>query len=173
MTGDLRRDGTPVTEPQAPRGYRWEDAKPGNLLAVRHGARSERLVSERAAQVLDELRETYAWLIDADVVVLDVLCRAKARHDALADYVEGVIEGTVEAYPRKGFPQTGIEAVPDRTWQQLSRETRTIIDAAAKLGFTATDRAQLMKDTGMARHFGGERVAQLVERGRQLREAAQ
>lgn len=151
------------------RGYKWADATPGNTLAVRHGAGSDRLVSERATAILGELRESYPWLVDADALVLDVLVRAKVRLDALDAYITGVLDGTTTAYPRKGQPETGIEAVPDRVWQQVSRESRTVVDAAAKLGLTATDRAQLLKDTGLARHFGGDRIAALAERGRSLR----
>lgn len=155
--------------PKPARGYKWADAEPGNLLAVRHGAGSERLVSAKAAEVLAELMASYPWLEEVDGVVLDTLVRAKARHDLLADYIDRVIEGTAEAYPRKGRPTTGIEAVPDVVWQQVSREARTVLDAASRLGFTPRDRAELFRDAGMAAHYGGERVAQLGERGSQIR----
>jgi hypothetical protein len=139
-------------------------------MAVRHGAWSDRLVSARAQTVLAELIDAYPWLEEADVVVLDVLVKAKARYDALDEYAAAVIEGRAQAHPRKGFPSTGPEAVPDKVLTALARTENTIIAAAGKLGLTATDRAQLFKDAGMARHFGGDPIAKLVERGRQLRE---
>ncbi|MDA8297417.1 MAG: hypothetical protein M0004_12675 [Actinomycetota bacterium] len=151
------------------RGYKWADATAGNTLAVRHGAGSDRLVSERATTILADLADSYPWLVDADAIVLDVLVKAKIRMDALDGYITAIIEGSAKAYPRKGQPETGIEAVPDKVWQQVSRESRTVVDAAAKLGLTATDRAQLLKDTGLARHFGGDRIAALAEQGRSLR----
>lgn len=159
-----------MSQPAPARGYKWPQAEPGNRLAVRHGARSPSIVSERAEAVLAELRQQYPWLQDVDAPVLDVLVRAKARHDLLDDYVSAVLEGTTQAFPRKGSPRTGVEAVPDRVWQQLSREARTVLDAAAKLGFAPSERAGLLKDAGMAVHFGGQRIAALVEQGRQVRE---
>lgn len=152
------------------RGYKWEQARPGNTLAARHGARSEKLVSERAQAVLAELMTQYPWLEEADGVVLDTLCRAKARFDMLDSYATDVIEGTREAYPRKGFPQTGVEAVPPQVWTALARSENTIISAAGKLGMTATDRAQLFKDAGIARHYGSGSLATFAAKGRKLRQ---
>ena len=162
--------GSTFTSKGPARGYKWADAGPRNKLAVRHGAHSQALVSERAAAVLAELLESYPWLTGADAMVLDVLVQAKVRFDAISGYISGVIEGTTKAYSRtKGAPQTGVEGVPESIWQQISRESRTIIDAAGKLGLTATDRAQLLKDTGLARHFAGERAGGLSEVGEGIR----
>lgn len=166
----LRKDGTPTSVPSPARGYSWPPATPGNTLAVRHGGWSDRLASERAQTVLAQLLDLYPWLEEADVVTLDVLCKAKARYDAFDDYATAVMEGSRQAHPRKGFPSTGVEAIPDRVLTAMARLENTIISAAGKLGLTATDRAQLFKDAGMARHFGGDRIAQLVEKGRQVRE---
>jgi hypothetical protein len=167
---ERRRDGSSVAERSPARGYTWPPFQEGNTIAVRHGAWSDRLASQRAQGVLAELVERYPWIEDADVVVLDVLVKAKARYDALDEYAAAVIEGDREAYPRKGSPLTGPEAVPDKVLTALARLENTIIQAAGKLGLTATDRAQLFKDAGMAKHFGGDPIAKLVERGRQLRE---
>ena len=41
MTGEIRRDSTPVTERQPARGYTWPPFEKGNLVAVRHGALSD------------------------------------------------------------------------------------------------------------------------------------
>lgn len=146
-----------------------EPYQPGNTAALRHGANSERLVSERAKQVLAELIERWPWLEQADGVLVDVMVKAKVRYDALDEYAAGVIEGTTEAYPRKGYPTVGVEAVPDRVWTALARQERSVIDAASKLGLAPVDRAQLFKDAGMARHFGRDGVTELAQRGRQLR----
>jgi hypothetical protein len=50
-----RKDGTTTRSEGPARGYKWADAAPGNALAVRHGANSARLVSDRAKVIIDEL----------------------------------------------------------------------------------------------------------------------
>lgn len=166
----VRKDGSIARTEGPARGYKWADATPGNALAVRHGAFSDRLVSQRAQELLAELLEQHPWLNNADGVVLDVLVRAKVRYDALDEYATDVIEGRRQAYPRKGYPSTGIEAVPDRVWQSLQRQENIIIQAAGKLGFSAADRASLYRDAGMAFHFGGESLTSLAGQGRKLRQ---
>jgi hypothetical protein len=145
------------------RGYSWPPAEPGNTLALRHGANSPRLVSERAAEILEEYREKYPWLnAELDGVLFDDFIKSKARLDMLHEYVAGIISGEVEAYPRKGFPRTGVEAVPDRLWQQLARESRIVADLGAKLGFAPTNRAAMYRDCGMAWHLGSPGVESLA-----------
>lgn len=167
-----RRDGTPSSAPQPARGYSWPPFEPGHTASVRHGAHSERLVSERASAILEELREQYVWLVEADALVVQVLVESKARLEALNDYVTGIIAGTTKAYPLKGRPTTGVEAVPERIWQQISRESRTVLDAASKLGFTPRDRAELARDTGVAAYFGGrdDALRAFAAEGRKLRQ---
>jgi len=94
------------------------------------------------------------------------LVRAKARFNILSDYIDDVIEGRRHAYPRKGYPTTGVEGVPDRVWQQVSREARTIVDVSAQFGLSALSRATLIKDTSLARYFAEQALAGLMERGR-------
>lgn len=154
--------------------------EPGNTAALRHGERSrgqvESLVSEEAQRVLAELMAVWPWLADADAVTVDILCKAKARFDRIDRYVNAVIDGEITAYPRKGKPTTGIEAVADYLWQALARHERTVIDSASKLGLNPVDRAALFKDTGMAQHYGREGVEKMIGRGsarlRQIRKGS-
>ena len=159
MAEVVRRDRTVTRSEGAARGYKWADATPRNTLAVRHGAGSESLVSAKADAVLQELMDEYPWLIEADGVIVDVFVRAKVRFNVLSDYIDDILNGRREAYPRKGYPTTGVEAVPDRVWQQVSREARTILDVGAQLGLSPLSRATLMKDTSLARHFAEQDLA--------------
>ena len=169
MPDCVRKDGTVAHSEGPARNYKWADATPANRLAVRHGAHSEALVSERAAALLAGLVERWPWLEDCDAVVVDVLCRAKARYEALDEYAAAVISGEKRAYPRQGYPDTGVEAVPDRVWQSLQRQENIILQASAKLGFTAVDRAAILRDTGVAKHLAGGRAARLSEVGEAIR----
>lgn len=152
----------------------YREAKPfgqGNTDAAKHGAYSDQLVSAGAQELLGQLLETLPWLHEADALTLDGLCRAKWRHDRVDQEIEGIITGEIRAHPRKGFPDTGVQAVPERLWQQVSREARSIVEFCGKLGMTPVDRAALMKDTSWAHALNGGRGPQLGEQGRALREA--
>lgn len=166
-----------VSRPDGTQAESWatfhEPFQKGNVVAVRHGAtsRSDRLVAEKAERLLAELVKEWPWLADADAITVDILVKEKTRYDSLDEYVWGVVEGTTKVYPRKGYPTQGWEAVPDRVLQALDRAGRQTLAAAAKLGLNPVDRAGLMKDTGMAHHFGREKVEELVTRGhKRLRE---
>jgi hypothetical protein len=160
---------TAASSTRPARGYSWEPFKDGNLVAARHGAHSSALVSERAAELLAELRQDRPWLEELDSALLDTFLKAKVRLDLIDDHVALIISGEVEAYPRRGFPRTGIEAVPNRLWEQLARESRIVADCAAKLGFAPTSRSSLYRDLGAARYFGNRpTIEALGERGRRL-----
>lgn len=149
-TGYIRKDGTfaPHTEP----------GQPGNMLAVTHGAYSPRLINEDAEMLLAELVEEHGavWLHSLDAIVLHNLTRSKARHDR--------IDARIDSYD-------DVEDVPRTLWEQVSREARQINDCCSKLGFTATDRATLMKDASWAKALQSREGQQLGQRGRELREA--
>lgn len=52
----LARGRTPA------RGYKWEDFKAGNTVALRHGTRSERAIAPLRERHLAELRERYPFM---------------------------------------------------------------------------------------------------------------
>jgi len=71
------------------RGYRWRDAEPGNLLALKHGARSDRMVEPLAAEHLAELVAGTAAdaldVLNADAALSWATCRA--RRDLVARWL--------------------------------------------------------------------------------------
>ncbi|MGA3218733.1 MAG: hypothetical protein ABSE77_06605 [Acidimicrobiales bacterium] len=54
-------------------------------MPIKHGAYSDRVVSERAAQVRREL-DWMPWLADEDPSTLSCYCRAEARAQLLSEY---------------------------------------------------------------------------------------
>jgi hypothetical protein len=118
--------------------------------------------------------EEFPWIGNADQVTVDLLCRAKARYNALSEHADGIIEGRILAYPRKGFPRVGVEAVPARCWEALRHAERAVMDSAAKLGMNAVDRGRLARDLGFAsnlRFEANQRAgAALAAEGRAIRE---
>ena len=54
-------------------------------MPIKHGAYSDRVVSERAVQVRREL-DWMPWLADEDPSTLSRYCRAEARAELLSEY---------------------------------------------------------------------------------------
>ena len=159
----LRRDGTPVSEPQPARGYSWEPFQPGNLKALRHGAHSERVVSARAEEIRSMLVETFPFLgQETFVEALERYCRAEARARLLNDYVMSVAE------------REGVEAVPRTLWQEASRAESNAMKAAQDCGLDPAGFARIGRDLGVARSIGqrlqGPSLSDLAAGGRRLRE---
>jgi hypothetical protein len=72
----------PAHDLRPARGYSWPDATPGNEIALRHGAYSDRVVGERAEVVRQELLERTPALADPEQAVLvGLLARAQAREE--------------------------------------------------------------------------------------------
>lgn len=153
-------DGVPGWKVRRP------DFEPGNALAVKSGAFSARLVSEDAERIAEHLAELMPWLGPHHLVVLDVLCKAKARYDRADTYANDLMDEVTTT--QKG--ETGIEAVPDRIWKLLISQENTIINACAKLGMTATDQAMLMKDASWAKALSAGRAEALASEGARLRQ---
>jgi hypothetical protein len=70
------------------RGYSWPQAEPGNTLATKHGAYSERAIAERAGEVHAALLEVAPWC-DEDRYLpsvhryLQATAREQLAHEAL------------------------------------------------------------------------------------------
>jgi len=145
--------------PRPARGYSWPPFEPGNLAAVRHGARSARLVSAEAEKVAAELAEVCPWISEVDAVAVDTFCRAAARYRMLDDYVAAKAEAE------------GVEAVPRTLWQEVSRAESNAMKAAEALGLDPTGRARLLRDLGWARSLSSRdsAIAALAERGAAIR----
>jgi hypothetical protein len=62
------------------RGYNWEDFQPGNLAGLRHGAFSDRVISERALEIRSLLLDRYPYLAEnAFIEAVHRYVRAEAR----------------------------------------------------------------------------------------------
>lgn len=139
------------------RGYRWEPFGPGNRAAVRHGAKSEVLVSERAGAVAEALFEQCPWMVDVDRQAIDRFCRLEARAQMLHEYVMRVAE------------EVGIEHVRSSVLTEATRADMGAQKAAQDLGLDPTGRARVLKDLGWARQLSQGSVGALAERGAKLR----
>jgi hypothetical protein len=76
------------TQGQEARGYKWADATPGNVLALKHGAYSERAIAERAQLVHASLLEVAPWCAEDRYLpsvnrYLQATARETLAHDAL------------------------------------------------------------------------------------------
>ena len=140
------------------RNYSWKNFEEGNLVGVRHGANSERLVSERSAIVHAEIVAECPWVLDIDRVAVDTFCSVMARYKMLSEYVEKIAT------------EQGVEAVRPYLWSEVTRAETNLMKVTQDLGLDPTGRAKLMKDVGYARFLGREDpTASLGAQGRKLR----
>ncbi|MHB1988910.1 MAG: hypothetical protein ACYCSF_13170 [Acidimicrobiales bacterium] len=164
MTEIRRKDGTVAHSEGAARGYKWADAEPGNLLALRHGARSERIVAAKAAAVRDKLLCAFPYL--AEVVFAEAVeryCRAESRALLLHNYVMAEAE------------EKGVAAVPRSLWQEAARAESNAAKFASDCGLDAAGHSRIARDLGVARSVGarlsGEPgLADIGASGRKLRQ---
>lgn len=147
------------------RGYSWPPAEPGNELATRHGAHSERHVGPLAEQIATALladpdtpqylREpSYAATVRAwsrAEAVVDLLWRWLEQHDldaALTD-VTSTDEDTTNAKGRSSKRTTSrhVESV----LAQLHRHEVRAMNLRSRLGMDPLSRARLGKDVAAQR----------------------
>ena len=138
----VREDGTTFESWRQP-------FEKGHTVSTTHGAKSRRLISERAREVWQELREVAPWLEDADELAVGVLVDSLAKFRVVDDAIDAIIEGRLEGRSQNG-PRTGVLGVPPYLWEQHSRAARQVTDALAKLGLSPKTRAALLKDAGYA-----------------------
>ncbi len=130
-----------MTEPanRPARGYSWPPFEPGNDVAVRHGAESERFIAERAEQVHAAILEVAPW-IDEPHFLPEVAryLRACAREELLHSAIEQVAAAK------------GADKVPSRQWEQATAAARLASQLAAGLGLTPAGHARLRAVAGTA-----------------------
>lgn len=139
------------------RGYRWEDAKPGNMLALKHGAYSPRKVDPVAADlvqaVLDEPDTAYLQQ-PSYLPALWAWARAEARIRILEEWLEahasqgGVLDVEGELLP----------AV--RLLERVEKRAETL---RGRLGLDPLSRAKLGRDEAAARVDFAQLIAQMRE----------
>ena len=108
-----------------PRGYKWADATPGNLIALKHGANSDRIIAERAEQVHTELLAVCPWLAeDQFIPAVNRYLQADGREALLHTYISdtAAVDG-----PGK---------VSSRTWEQATAASRLAAKLGSDLGLT-------------------------------------
>ena len=127
----------------------------GNTASVRHGVFSERLVSQRAAEILARLRDTEdcKWLSEVDSLQIDTWLKARARYEMASEWIDA----------------RGLDEVPDRMLRFITAQERNLMRLTQDLGLDPTGRYKLLKDVGWARHLAGDRVGELARQGREIR----
>jgi hypothetical protein len=111
---------------------RHDDFQPGNVVALKHGAYSERSIAERAELVRPLLYEVCPWLHPTqDVIAVNRFLRAESRALILHDYITGLVDGK------------GAQAVPQRVWEQATAADNLAAKLGSALGLDPTGRAKL------------------------------
>jgi hypothetical protein len=135
--------------------------EPGNTVALRHGAWSERLVAARAVELVDagvlpddqELAGLLRWVGDADRWQADAWRRAEARVVRLTEWLEE--HGLEDADGNLREPAIGL----------LMRAERAAAMQRDALGLTPTARARLLRDQTAAAVNGTSALERLAARG--------
>ena len=131
------------------------------------------MIAQEAERVRGELADRFEVLGDPMfATALERCCSAQARANLLSDYIWSVVEGTVEAAPRRGKPQTGVEGVPEYLWGELSKAEANAAKFAQECGLDPTGFARIAKELGWAKHLAGRGLSELVSRGRELRKGS-
>lgn len=142
------------------RDYRWADAEPGNTLAQKHGAWSDRAIAPVQAAIIEAATELVPFLDDPSYTpALQAWARVEARCRLVADYLDehGLLD------PESGKPRPAAD---------LSiRLEKQAADARARLGLDPTSRARLEASLVGAAKDRVDIGAELA-RGRELRLAA-
>ena len=152
MPCESRRDGTPATERQEARHYSWPPFEPGNLVAVRHGAFSARLVSARANEVRQLLLVRYPYLADdAFIEAIERYARAEARALMLHDYIVETVE------------QEGVLAVKPYLWSERRGADQLAQKCGQDCGLDATGHSRIARDLGLAQNVRSQLATHNIE----------
>ena len=133
-----------------PRGYKWPDATPGNTIALKHGAGSERAIAERLPETRQDVIAQAPWLDDP------VYASAVERYVREETVCRMLFDWTMEVIKTQGPAK-----VRPYVWDQLAIHTRAAARLAEPLGLDPRSRIELeklMADAGrskfdLARHW--------------------
>jgi hypothetical protein len=121
---EVRPAWTPNPNGKAP------DFEPGNVVSLKHGAYSPRVIAERAEAVRPRLFEVCPWLDELqDVIAVDRFLRAEARALILHDYAM-----------RMSPDQTAV-----KVWEQATAADNLAAKLGATLGLDPMSRARLQQ----------------------------
>jgi hypothetical protein len=152
-----RKDGTSAETQGPARGYSWPPFEKGNTAAARHGAFSDRMIEERAAEIRAYLLGSFPYLAeDTFAEAMIRYCRAEARARMLHEYVMGLAE------------RDGVEAVRPYLWTETSRAESNAQKFAQDLGLDPMGHARIARELGWAKQLAAGRAAAGVEKLRRL-----
>jgi hypothetical protein len=143
---------------------RWQPGPPfprGNTLHLEHGGYSETEITKRAEQVTHSLFELAPWLQDdpSFVVAVARFVRVEARSQLLAEGIAAKAD------------KSGILSVGARMLEAATSVDRLAAKLGDDLGISPLGKARLKAMTA-AGELGEASLADLAERGRQVRLAA-
>jgi hypothetical protein len=131
--------------------------EPGNLLALKHGADSPRIVAALARIVREEVISQAPWIIEPIFEeAVERYCRASATARLLSDHIFEVCE------------KQGAEMVPIRLWEGLVASQNLASRCGADLGLTPLSRAKLAALT-TSTEVAAQSLNQLGETGKAIR----
>jgi len=131
----------------------------GTLIAVKHGANAEAILSTVAADVAEVLIRECPWVLDLDLVAIEQYCRVEARVRLLTDYMNTILE------------EKGPGKVPPYIWSEITRAETNAFKRADSLGLSPEGRMKIAKDASMYQHFATSGINDLRDKGRNLRVA--
>ena len=144
---------TATSEARPARGYAWPPFEKENLVSVRHGAFSGRIISERAAQVRELLLDRFPYL--GDLVFLEATeryCRAEARAQILHSFIMETAE------------TEGVEKVKAYLWTEASRADALAAKTGSDLGLDPRGHSAISRDLGLAAGLRQERSALQIDK---------
>lgn len=121
------------------RGYRWPDAQPGNLLGVKSGAWSPRLVSQTMEELRPQLQaiiDLAPWCRPVDELALTDMLRDMAR----AERLEVWLAEHGDRYP-EGHERAG--ELRDRDLRELGALRNRLLAHRSRLGLDPASRARM------------------------------
>lgn len=135
---------------------------PGNEVAVKHGAYSERAIAEKAATIRDALYETASWLDpDRDGLAVARFLRVEARCLLLQAAIE-----------KQSAERGGPDKVSMRLYEQATSSDRLAGQLGSVLGLDPLGRARLQAQANSA-EITTRSLADLAEEGRAIRVRAE
>lgn len=138
---------------------RGKPTEPGNVLALRHGAHSPRVVTATAATKRAEVIAAADWLDRPEfALVVAALARTEAQIDLVADYLD-----------RNGGPLLDDGSVRPSADYLLKLE-RSAGALRERLGMDPVSYVKLRRDLAAVEH--ADTYAETLEEGRRLREQA-
>jgi hypothetical protein len=114
-------------------------ATPGNTIALKSGADSERAILAKLPETRKEVLDVAPWLAEEpDQVAVERFCRAETR----ARMLDAWIVATTE--------HKGPQAVKPWAWQEANRADRLAAELGHSLGLDPLGRARLQRETADA-----------------------